>query len=294
VVFSEAIQSSKFFIGDYLIGRIVEKPILPLALPFSGSDGRAGAVYISLDLDWLARYFQSDRQINNDATLAIDRNGVILVPLPDNARDVGAKFAEAYDPIFANGPGTAEIAGVDGIHRILGYAPVQYPPSGLFIGVGLTTATAFAAVERCVEGRVHPNRSRPRNRPVGGLAGWPLFHFPAGSGISIGHPTTLTDPLPEPDYLSLLCRVPFDLIGRVVQLSSPKVQLLNNFSLDRNLRTFPTSFGEVTQSVRFLHGSSPERSSLECVTAYQPLLERVRGYLNKQALFRRVPNPKSP
>jgi len=147
--FNEAIQSGKFVIGDYLIGRLVKKPILPLALPFSGSDGRiAGAVYVSLDIDWLTRYFQSDRQINNDATLAIaDRNGVILVRLPDNARYVGTKFAEVYHPyIFANGPGTAEIEGVDGIHRILGYAPVLYPPSGLFVGVGLTTATAFAAV----------------------------------------------------------------------------------------------------------------------------------------------------
>jgi len=78
--FNEAIQSGKFVIGDYLIGRLVKKPILPLALPFSGSDGRiAGAVYVSLDIDWLTRYFQSDRQINNDATLAIaDRNGVIV------------------------------------------------------------------------------------------------------------------------------------------------------------------------------------------------------------------------
>lgn len=148
--FNEAIRSGKFVIGDYLIGRLVKKPILPLALPFSGPDGHiGGAVYISLDIDWLARYFQADRQINKDATLAIaDRNGVILVRLPDNAKYVGTKFAEIYRPlIFAKEPGTAEIVGVDGIHRILGYVPVQSSPAiGLFVGVGLTTAEAFAAV----------------------------------------------------------------------------------------------------------------------------------------------------
>ena len=41
----------------------------------------------------------------------------------------------------------------------------------------------------------------------------------------------LTDPLPEPDNLSLLNRAPLNLIGRISQFASPEVQLLNNFSL---------------------------------------------------------------
>jgi hypothetical protein len=56
----------------------------------------------------------------------------------------------------------------------------------------------------------------------------------------------LTDPLPEPDNLSLPSRVPLNLIGRISQFGSPEAQLLNNFSLRRNLRAFSTSFGEVT------------------------------------------------
>ena len=148
--FNEAIRSGKFVIGDYLIGRLVKKPILPLALPFLGPDGHiGGAVYISLDIDWLARYFQTDRQINKYATLVIaDRYGVIFVRIPDNAKYVGTKFAEIYQSfIFAKEPGTAEIVGVDGIHRMLGYVPVQSSPAiGLYVGVGLTTAKAFAAV----------------------------------------------------------------------------------------------------------------------------------------------------
>ncbi len=148
--FQEAVRSDKFIVGDYAIGQLVKKPILPLNLAFLGPDGRiAGVVYLSLDIDWLARYFDNDRLINQDATLAIaDRNAVILVRLPDNARYVGTKFADVYRRyIFAQDPGTAEITGVDGINRILGYVPIQSPPAiGLYIGVGLTTATAFAAV----------------------------------------------------------------------------------------------------------------------------------------------------
>ena len=148
--FQEAIRTGKFVIGDYAIGHLVKKPIVPLNLAFLGPDGRtAGVVYLSLDIDWLARYFENDRLINQDATLAIaDRNGVILVRLPDNSHYVGTKFADVYRPyIFAPTPGTAEITGVDGIRRILGYVPIQSPPAeGIYVGVGLTTATAFAAV----------------------------------------------------------------------------------------------------------------------------------------------------
>ena len=148
--FHEAIRTGKFVIGDYAIGHLVKKPILPLNLAFLGPDGRiAGVVYLSLDIDWLARYFANDRLINQDATLAIaDRNGVILVRLPDNSHYVGTKFSDVYRPyIFAPTPGTAEITGVDGIRRILGYVPIQSPPAeGIYVGVGLTTATAFAAV----------------------------------------------------------------------------------------------------------------------------------------------------
>ena len=89
----------------------------------------------------------------------------------------------------------------------------------------------------------------------------------------------LTDPLSETDNLSLLNRAPLNLIGRISQLASPEAQLLNNFSLRRNLRAFSTSFGEVTQRLRILHGSSPERSSRYASPLTDPRLERTRDYL---------------
>ena len=206
--FKEAIQNRNFVVGDYTIGRIVRKPILPLVLPFSGIEGSVrGIVYLSLDIDWLAEYFQGRREINKDATLSIaDRNGVILVRLPDTSRYVGTKFAAVYDRyIFAKEPGTAEIVGVDGITRILGYAPLQYPPSGLYVGVGLTTATAFAAVNEASKagfimiaaglgfglllawlgGRYFI--SRPIGKLVEASEHWRRGDFAARAGLSQGH-----------------------------------------------------------------------------------------------------------
>jgi hypothetical protein len=94
----------------------------------------------------------------------------------------------------------------------------------------------------------------------------------------------LTDPLPEPDNLSLPSRVPLNLIGRISQFGSPEAQLLNNFSLRRNLRAFSTSFGQVTQSLRILHGSSPERSSRYASPLTDPRLE-TRAFILSTSLF---------
>jgi signal transduction histidine kinase/ActR/RegA family two-component response regulator len=150
--FKQTIETGEFTIGHYVTGRLIGRPVLPLMLPFRGLDGRiAGVVYVSLDPQWLAEYFQTSKPLGLHATLAItDRNAVVIARIPDNERYAGTRFASVYDKhVFAAEPATDEIVGVDGVTRILGYVPVNYPPTiGLYVGVGLTTADAFAAVNR--------------------------------------------------------------------------------------------------------------------------------------------------
>src|SRR5579863_773072 len=148
--FRHARDAGEFTIGEYIVGRLVDKAVLPLGLPFYDRDGHiAGVVYASIDLDWLARYFAETRPPNKTATMAItDRKGTILVRLPDNATFAGKPRAPAYnDEIFASEPGTADIVGVDGVPRIIGFVPVNSSPKGLYIGVGLTRADAFAGID---------------------------------------------------------------------------------------------------------------------------------------------------
>src|SRR5205823_6039925 len=109
----------------------------------------AGMVYVSLDLEWLARYF-ADKQFDKDATLLIaDRNATILLRLPDNERFIGTAFPEVYHRyLYAAEPGTAAITGVDGIRLIIGYVPITRRPEGLYVGIGLSREPAFAAINR--------------------------------------------------------------------------------------------------------------------------------------------------
>lgn len=149
--FRTARDTGQFSVGGYIVGRLVNKAVLPLGLPFHDDNGHiAGVVYASIDLDWLARYFSETRPPSKKSTLMIaDRSGTVLLRVPDNARFAGTKLATDYDSqVFAKEPGTAEITGVDGITRIIGYVPVDPAPAkGLFIGVGLTKADAFAGID---------------------------------------------------------------------------------------------------------------------------------------------------
>src|SRR4051812_29187449 len=140
----QAMQTGEFTVGIYNFGKLANVPVLPLSLTFRDEAGAiAGLVYVSLDLEWLARYF-ADKRFDKDATLLIaDRNATILLRLPDNQRFSGTAFAGTYHRyVHAAEPGTDEIVGVDGVRRILGYVPVTPPPAnGLYVGIGLTRET---------------------------------------------------------------------------------------------------------------------------------------------------------
>jgi signal transduction histidine kinase len=147
--FQEAKTSGRLVVAGYLVGRIVKKPVLPLLLGFRDrSEQIAGVVAVALDLDWLARYFTETRPFTPRAALAIaDRHGTILARLPDNARYVGKSFSPDYDAeLFATQPGTAEIVGIDGAVRIVGFIPASVSASGLYVGVGMDKSAAFAGI----------------------------------------------------------------------------------------------------------------------------------------------------
>jgi signal transduction histidine kinase len=147
--FQKAKDTGKFVIGDYLVGRIIKKPVLPMGLPFlDGANHVAGVAYVSLDLDWLARYFTETRPFSQKAALAItDRNGTILARIPDNSTYAGKSFRPDFDAeLSAKKPGTADITAVDGSVRIVGFVPSAASLSGLYVGVGISKADAFAGI----------------------------------------------------------------------------------------------------------------------------------------------------
>ena len=148
--FGLAMETGQFTVGLFSPSGVVGRDVLPLIQPFRNRSGQiAGIVYASLDPLWLASHFE-DRPVDIDTTLAIaDRNGRIIVRIPENEKYAGSVFAEAYLPyVKGTQPATDEIIGIDGIVRILGYVPAETAMSHLYVGVGITKDVAFASINR--------------------------------------------------------------------------------------------------------------------------------------------------
>lgn len=148
--FRMAVETLGFVVGEYTVGRADGRPMLPLALPLIGADGKLlGVIAAGLDLDWLNRRVR-ERALPPGGSLTIaDRNGVILAREPFPERFVGTRIPDPFQPLVrALEPGTLELTSQDGTRRVVGYVPGAHTPEGLYVSAGLSAEASFAAVER--------------------------------------------------------------------------------------------------------------------------------------------------
>lgn len=122
--------------------------VLPVAVPVHGAGGQITAVLMAeMKMRWLDERIR-ERGIARDAALSVaDRNGTIIARLPEPQNFIGKRFPDdLMKYVKAAKPGTAIIDSIDGSRRVLGYVPPTDHAIGLYVGVGLSAATAFAVV----------------------------------------------------------------------------------------------------------------------------------------------------
>ncbi|MDD5468655.1 MAG: GAF domain-containing protein [Anaerolineales bacterium] len=152
--YQEAVKTGDFVIGQFVVGRLTGKAILPLAYPGLDESGHVQFVVISaIDLAWLEQLAAEVELPEGSVFTMIDRHGVILARYPDPQQWVGQAFPEAQivEAILATrGEGTAEATGVDGVQRLYaftrlgGEGEVNYP----YVSIGIPTKIAYAEADR--------------------------------------------------------------------------------------------------------------------------------------------------
>ncbi|MBV9522916.1 MAG: response regulator [Alphaproteobacteria bacterium] len=148
-VLGNTLHANSFAVGALGAGRISGRRSISYGLPYRDGEGRTiGAIWATIDLDWLAHHF-GDRFSSPNMTLLIaDSDGMILVRLPDQERWVGKPVGDAYmSLVTAPAEGVFETAGIDGVNRVIAYSPASTEPKGLYLGVGLATAPIFAQID---------------------------------------------------------------------------------------------------------------------------------------------------
>jgi PAS domain S-box-containing protein len=152
--FQRTIQTRKFTIGPYQIGRITGKAMLSLNYPvFDAVDQLQGVVYAALDLGWL-NHFAARAELPPDSTLTLlDRNGTILGRHPSPEKWLGKSLRESSimkDILAQQGRGTAEATGLDGTTRLYAFSPLRGDSNSndAYVLIGIPTTFAHAKVKR--------------------------------------------------------------------------------------------------------------------------------------------------
>jgi signal transduction histidine kinase len=153
--FRPAIETGQFSISGYAMGGVQEKHLLLFSLPLLDEAGRPhGVVTAALDLSWLGQRLAEANVPQESVILVIDQGGVILARHPGFREWVGKQAPDAalVQPILAHSRGTVETAGLDGVQRLYGFAPIRGGPRGAaaYVAVGIPTTIAYAEVNRII------------------------------------------------------------------------------------------------------------------------------------------------
>jgi two-component system, cell cycle sensor histidine kinase and response regulator CckA len=151
--FERALTTRKPAVGDYQVSVNTGAPAVVVAQPLlddSGAVTRVLAVLVGVDE---FNRIAADVELLPGASLTLfDRGGTILARRPDGPRWAGKRIPDSWfrTTLLANPhEAVAEAAGIDGLPRLYVIVPVDSrPDTGLYVGMGVDRATAFADADR--------------------------------------------------------------------------------------------------------------------------------------------------
>jgi signal transduction histidine kinase/HAMP domain-containing protein/ActR/RegA family two-component response regulator len=151
--FRLALETRRFAIGDYQIGRIVGKPVINFGYPvFDDAHQVKAIVFVAMDLSWLNNLSAGANLPPGSSTTVVDHNGMILAHHPEPEKWVGknVRGLPIIKTILSQREGMIEAKGIDGEQRLYSFTPFggMRQEGNLYVGVGIPKAVAFARVDQ--------------------------------------------------------------------------------------------------------------------------------------------------
>jgi len=132
--------------GEYIFGKIIRAPIIPVAGPIVVNGEMKGVMLVTINLAWIARTMEP--RLPADAELRLyDSGGTILVSIPNHAEAVGT--GDNIFPSFLNGAeeGALRLRDDKGVDRLYAYSRLHYGEHTLFMSVSRPTKVLFAEAD---------------------------------------------------------------------------------------------------------------------------------------------------
>ncbi|MDP2645439.1 MAG: response regulator [Desulfobacterales bacterium] len=149
--FRRVIETRNFVIGEYLFGRLVNRPIIVLGYPVVDPAGQITSVLaMGLDLEHMQKTLQG-ADLPAGATLTVvDSAGTIVIRNPDLKNIAGKKMPEhpRIKAMFVKRQGAEEMPGLDGTVRLHGYTTIGRENEALYLSISLPVDFAYAKVSR--------------------------------------------------------------------------------------------------------------------------------------------------
>ena len=153
--FKDAVATGEFTVGEYRIGAMSGRPVLPFAYPVRDGTGRIkGVVAAGLDLDNYGRYFVPVARLSKGMTLnLLDRNFVRLYRYPDREKYAGKTDLPEIVKHLSQSPGDSVFTavGVDGVKRLFSCARFSLKeglPPYLYMRVGIPEKDILLAARK--------------------------------------------------------------------------------------------------------------------------------------------------
>ncbi len=151
--FKIAIATKNFATGDFTIGRVTGRSVLPFAYPILDANGNVTAVVnASIDLAWIDQIGPQVQLPSGAVILAVDHTGKVLARYPASENWVGKTLPEApiiREIIKSQGEGTVQTKGLDGIERLYAFTPLAGGAvAGAYVSIGLPVSLAYAPVNQ--------------------------------------------------------------------------------------------------------------------------------------------------
>jgi two-component sensor histidine kinase len=145
--FAAAVSGEEFVVGEYTVGRVSGRAVLPLAAPIHAQHEVAGVVIAVVDLEWLSASL-AERGLPEGGSITLaDRDGTIIARQPLPERFVGTRIPDTYQHLLHEpAEGALELTSQDGTQRVLGYKPLGIAPEGIYISAGLSVDYSYAGI----------------------------------------------------------------------------------------------------------------------------------------------------
>jgi len=237
--------------GEYIFGKIIKAPIIPVAGPIIADGQLKGVMLVTINLSWIARTMAP--RLPPDAELRLyDSAGIILVRVPNHEQAVGT--SDTIFSSFLNGAeqGALRIRDEENQERLYAFSRLNYGEHALYISVSRPTRVLFAEADAAMR----------RGLVALGvvtlvvlLSAWGI-----GNSLIIKAVTTLTEAARLMASGNLSTRVELDRTDEIGQLGEAFNEMAS--ALER-------STGEAEQREAALHRANEAKSSFMAIMSHE-------------------------